>query len=121
LNMMPNYGVHKESIDKLLALSTEPEHPWNADFLDANLRRMRLTERDAFWSTHIAVSDWEEDEGQAESISRTLIDWSLLANLDDVETERLRLTALTLLWMTTTSNRKVRDQSTKSLARILSH
>jgi hypothetical protein len=121
LNMIPSYGVHKTSIDKLLVLSTEPEHPWNADFLDGNLKRMSLAERDSFWSTHIAVSDWEEEEDQAESIVRTLIDWSLMANLNDVETERLRLTSITLLWMTTTSNRKVRDQSTKSLARILAH
>lgn len=122
LNMIPSYdGIYKESIDKLLILSTEPEHPWNADFLDRNLRRMKLAERDAFWSTHIAVSDWQEDDGQAESVSRTLIDWSLIANLIEVEQERLRLTSITLLWMTTTSNRKVRDQSTKSLARILSH
>lgn len=120
LNKIHSYGFHNESIDKLLSLSTEPEHPWNADFLDRNLKRMKLAERDAFWSTHIAVSDWEEDEDQAESVVRTLIDWSLLANLHEVEIERLRLTAITLLWMTTTSNRKVRDQSTKSLARILS-
>ena len=86
LNVIPSYGVHKESIDKLLALSTEPEHPWNADFLDGNLKRMNLAERDAFWSTHIAVSDWEEDEDQAESVVRTLIDWALMANLHEVET-----------------------------------
>ncbi|MBM6616639.1 NACHT domain-containing protein [Bacillus suaedaesalsae] len=120
LNMIHSYGFHNESIDKLLSLSTEPEHPWNADFLDRNLKNMKLAERDAFWSTHIAVSDWEEDENQAESVVRTIIDWSLLVNLNEVEIERLRLTAITLLWMTTTSNRKVRDQSTKSLARILS-
>ncbi|WP_436371796.1 AVAST type 2 anti-phage system protein Avs2 [Cytobacillus sp. BC1816] len=120
LNKINSNGAYKKSIDKLLSLSTEPEHPWNADFLDRNLRRMKLAERDAFWSTHIAVSDWEEDEDQAESAVRTIIDWSLLANLNEVETERLRLTAITLLWMTTTTNRRVRDQSTKSLAKILS-
>lgn len=121
LNLIQGYGFYNEAIDKLLTLSTEPEHPWNADFLDANLKPMNLAERDAFWSTHIAISDREEDDGQAESVCRTLIDWSLFANLNEVETERLRLTAITLLWMTTTSNRKVRDQSTKSLARILSN
>ncbi|MGG0176944.1 NACHT domain-containing protein [Gottfriedia acidiceleris] len=121
LNMIPSYGVHKESIDKLLMLSTEPAHPWNADFLNKNLQRMKLVERDAFWSTHVAVSDWEENEENSESIVRTIIDWSLKANLNEVETERLRLTAITLLWLTTTTNRRVRDQSTKSLARILSY
>ncbi|MDP4552344.1 hypothetical protein Q9251_15820 [Alkalihalobacillus macyae] len=120
LNTIQSYGFHNESIDKLLYLSTEPEHPWNADFLDKNLKRMKLAERDAFWSTHIAVSDWEEDSDQTESVVRALIDWSLLANLHEVETERLRLISKILLWITTTTNRKVRDQATKSLARILS-
>ncbi|TKJ00617.1 hypothetical protein FC695_21155, partial [Bacillus cereus] len=42
-------GFHNEALDILLALSTEPNHPWNADFLDRNLARMSLPERDAFW------------------------------------------------------------------------
>lgn len=119
LNEIPSYGVDKESINILLSLSNEPQHPWNADFLDANLREMGLAQRDAFWSTHVAINDREEDENQAESVVRTLIDWSLFVDLEDVEIERIRLMSIVLLWMTTTTNRKVRDQSTKSLARIL--
>lgn len=115
-------GIHNRSLDILLALATEPDHPWNADFLDKNLMRYSLPKRDEFWSTHIAISDQEENEseGEGESVLRTLIDWSLIAELEDVEEERLRLTALTLTWITTTSNRKVRDQATKSLSRIFS-
>ncbi len=121
LNQIPIYEFNNKRLDILLSLSTEPMHPWNADFLDEKLMSMTLSDRDIFWSTHLAVSDWEEDEEQGESIVRTLIEWSLSANLDNVETERLRLITIILTWMTTTSNRKVRDQSTKSLARILSH
>ncbi|MGG5787505.1 AVAST type 2 anti-phage system protein Avs2 [Bacillus pretiosus] len=113
-------GFHNEALDILLALSTEPNHPWNADFLDRNLARMSLPERDAFWSTNIALNDQEEDEGQAESIIRTLIEWSLSVDVRDVELERIRLTSIALIWMTTTSNRKVRNEATKSLARIFS-
>ncbi|GAA0431319.1 hypothetical protein GCM10008934_21020 [Virgibacillus salarius] len=124
LNKIPRaIGFHNDAIDILLSLSSEPGHPWNADFLDRNLMDKSLSERDALWSTHIAVSDSEEDEtqDQAESIVRTLIDWSLSVNLNDVDIERIRLISMTLMWMTTTSNRKVRDQSTKSLSRILSY
>lgn len=119
LNQVNSFGPFNEAIDILLALSTEPEHPWNADFLNKNLQRRQLAERDSFWSTHIAVSDWQEDHEQGESIVRTLIEWSLFADLSEVETERLRLTAITLTWFTTTTNRQVRDQATKSLSRIL--
>lgn len=121
LNKISSYGFFSESLDKILALSTEPNHPLNAEFLHRNLKERKLTERDRFWSTHIAVSDYEEDEEQPESVTRTLIDWALYANLSDVEDERIRLLSYTLLWMTTTSNRKVRDQATKSLVRILSY
>ncbi len=119
LNHIPEYGHHSKRLDILLSLSTEPGHPWNADFLHRNLVHRSLPERDAFWSIHLAVSDYEEDDNEPESIARTLIDWAQFGNLDDIEPERLRLTAITLLWFTTSSNRKVRDQATKSLVRIL--
>lgn len=120
LNQIPSYGYVKDSLDKILALSTEPDHPLNAEFLHQNLKRRNMAKRDRFWSTHIAANDYEEDEEQPESITRTLINWALFADLSDVEDERIRLLSYTLLWMTTTSNRKVRDQATKSLVRILS-
>lgn len=121
LNKISSYGFFNESLDKILALSTEPNHPLNAEFLHENLKRRNMGQRDYFWSTHIAVSDYEEDEEQPESVTRTLIDWALYADLSGVEDERIRLLSYTLLWMTTTSNRKVRDQATKSLVRILSY
>lgn len=119
LNEITGYGFVKDSLEKLLTLATEPEHPLNAEFLHRNLKFLTMPERDYFWSTHIAITDYEEDEEQPESIVRTLINWSLDAKLEGVEKERIRLLSYALLWMTTTSNRKVRDQATKSLVRIL--
>ncbi|WP_107839881.1 NACHT domain-containing protein [Metasolibacillus meyeri] len=119
LNQISSYGYFKEPLDKILALSTEPNHPLNAEFLHRHLKRFNMPERDHFWSTHIAISDYEEDEDQPESITRTLLNWSLIANLEAVEEERIRLLSYALLWMTTTSNRKIRDHATKSLVRIL--
>ncbi|WP_214850670.1 NACHT domain-containing protein [Exiguobacterium sp. s193] len=121
LNEISNHGFFNKALDKILALSTEPDHPLNAEFLHKNLKRIKFTERDYFWSTHIAVSDYDEDEAQPQSVTRTLIDWSLYADLRDVEDERIKLLSYVLLWMTSTTNIKVRDQSTKSLVRILSH
>ncbi|MFW6030009.1 MAG: hypothetical protein ACOCRO_07110, partial [Halanaerobiales bacterium] len=119
LNRIRNHGSRDTSLDILLALSTEPDHPWNADFLDKNLSDMDMAKRDAFWSTYIAINDYSEKEYGEESVVRTLIDWSLNAKMKSVNVERLRLMAIILVWMTTTSNRKVRDHATKSLARVL--
>jgi hypothetical protein len=97
--------------DILLSLSTEPDHPWNAKFLNKILSKKTMPERDATWSIYVAENE--------ESIVKTLIAWSINAELGAIENERLKLLSITLLWMTTTSNRKVRDQATKSLSRVL--
>ena len=105
-----------KKFDILLSLSTEPNHSWNAELLDKKLREYDMPSRDHVWSTYVAISD---EYNNNNNIVRTLIDWAANASLQAVEPERLRLMALALLWMTTTSNRKTRDQTTKSLARVL--
>ena len=120
LNMLQGHEFSSPAIDTLLKLSTEPNHPWNADRLHENLVNQSMAERDRFWSTHIAFGDQFEEDGEAESIVRTLIEWSCYGDIKDIEKERARLCAITLFWFLTTSNRKVRDQATKSLVRLLS-
>lgn len=121
LNQLHGYSYHMPAMDILVSLSTEPNHPWNADFLDKNLRRRALAERDLFWSTYIAVNDYYEDEDQPESPIRTLLNWVLDSEIDKIDEERRRLTAIMLLWLTTTSNREVRQQATKALSIVLYH
>ncbi len=108
-------------LDVLLSLAIEPDHPWNACFLDKNLTKKKLPERDHFWSIYVAWADREEDETQGESILRTILNWSLNAKLKNVEEKRLELTAIVLLWTTTCTNRKVRDDATIGLSRVFSH
>lgn len=120
LNNLSGYDLSSPAIETLLKLSTEPDHPWNGDLLHKNLIDKSMPERDNFWSIHIALGDQFEKDGEAESIVRTLIEWSCYGEIKGIEEERARLCAITLLWFLTTSNRKVRDQSTKSLVRLLS-
>lgn len=119
LNQLQEYPYHMYSMDILISLSTEPNHPWNAEFLDENLRRRTLAERDLFWSTYVAVNDYYEDEEQPESPIRTLLNWVLDSEIDKTDKERLRLTGIMLLWLTTTSNRVVRQQATKAFSKVL--
>ncbi|WP_417536577.1 AVAST type 2 anti-phage system protein Avs2 [Methylophaga sp.] len=120
LNMLRGHEFSSPAIDTLLKLSTEPNHPWNADLLHKNLVDKSMAERDHFWSIQIALGDQFEEDGEAETIVRTLIEWSCFGDIKDIEKERARLCAITLFWLLTTSNRKVRDQATKSLVRLLS-
>ena len=120
LNQLTRYGHPHPTLDILLKLSTEPEHPWNAELLHRNLLDKEIAERDQFWSTDLALAyASEEDEGY-ESTVRTLIEWASFGDIEEVEEERIRLCSTTLMWFHTTSNRKVRDRSTKALVRILS-
>nr|WKN34363.1 NACHT domain-containing protein [Tunicatimonas sp. TK19036] len=109
------------AIDVYIQLSTEPNHPWNAEFLHKKLVDLSIAERDANWSIQIAHKDHEESEGQEETIVRALINWSCFGDISQVELERIRLCAVVLFWFLTTSNRKLRDQSTKSLVRLLTN
>ncbi len=120
LNQVASHGQNSHSIDILLRLSTEPEHPWNAEFLHDHLTKMTMPERDSFWSTHIAISDYEEEDYEEESVVRCLINWAHSGEIDQVEPERIQLCAIALMWMTSTTNKRVRDQATKSIVRILS-
>lgn len=121
LNELGGYRYHSEAMDILISLSTEPNHPWNSEFLDSNLRKRKLAERDLFWSTYVAVNNYYEDEDQSESPIRALLNWILDSELNEVEQERLRLSGIVLLWMTTTSNREIRQQATKALSKVLYH
>ena len=105
----------------LFSLSTEPDHPWNAYFLNKKLMEKELPERDHFWSIYVASADREEDESQGESNLRTILNWTLNEDLKDVQKERLELTAIVLLWITTCTNQKIRDDATISLARIFAY
>ena len=122
-NKIQPSSFYDERVDILLSLSMGIGHPWNADFLDGTLREKSLPERDLIWSIPISLSDGEEDEdiNQPESILRTIINWSIDTSLDNAENEQLRLIAIVLLWVTTCTNRTIRDQATKALARIFSY
>ncbi|MDQ8180392.1 hypothetical protein [Pelagicoccus sp. SDUM812005] len=121
LNLCRSSLHEKPAIDILLQLSTEPNHPWNADMLHNSLKKRSMAERDYIWSTYIAISDYEEDEDQPESIVLTLIDWACLGDISETEAERIRLCATALMWFHTTPNRRVRDLTTKAIVRLLAN
>lgn len=119
LNTMSS-GYYDSSLEVLIALSIEKEHPWNAEFLNKQLKSWDLNVRDLRWSTFVAVND-SSDENNYESVVRKIVDWAYNYELIDIDEDTLWLTALILSWFTSTSNRKTRDQATKSLSIVLSY
>jgi hypothetical protein len=100
--------------DILIRLATLQDHPWNAELLDRNLQRRPLPERDAFWTVPINYVTDDDRHPLWE-----LIRWRLTANLEPADTETLRLAALTLTWVFTSSSRPLRDTATKALTALL--
>ena len=120
LNQLEGFGTLHPTLDILLKLSTEPGHPWNAELLHRHLLDKEIAERDRLWSTQLALSYGSEEDDGYETTVRTLIEWASSGNIEGVEEERIRLCSIVLMWFHTTSNRKVRDRSTKALVRIMS-
>ena len=103
-----------DPLDTLLSVSTVPGHPFNAHFLDQQLRQDAMPDRDAWWSTYLHRA-W----GNETSVDR-LVSWaSTLTAGDDVEVEVVDLAATVLAWMFSTPNRFLRDRATKALVNLL--
>ena len=62
LNQLTGYRHPHPILDTLLKLSTEPEHPWNAELLHRNLLDKEIAERDQYWSTELALAYASEEE-----------------------------------------------------------
>ena len=115
------HGYQDQKLDLLLQFATESTHPWNVEKLHKWLVEKTMAERDAHWSTYVAKNDFEENYDEIESVIRSIIEWATFAELTYVEEEPTCLALVTLIWFTTTTNRKTRDQATKAAARLFAH
>lgn len=107
----------QEDIFKILfSVTSNPKHPLNSNFLYEYLSKFLMRDRDVFF---IALLNSIYLNDEVNSIKR-LIDWAW-SNEDKsyISDESLLLTSMTLSWFLTTSNRQLRDYSTKALISIL--
>ncbi|MEY9441716.1 hypothetical protein [Bradyrhizobium elkanii] len=96
----------------LIQLASHPGHLLNADYLHKHLTSLLLPDRDAVWSAYLVGSM------DRESPVSILIDWAASVDVSKADSERLRLVAVTLGWVLTTTDREVRDAATKALAAL---
>ena len=106
-----------EVVEAMLTVTTVPENPFNAKYLDSRLRQESMPDRDAWWSTYLHRA-WENGEGPV----HRLVDWALgISGSDEPEDEVVDLAVISLAWMLTTSNRFLRDKATKALVSLLTN
>ena len=103
-----------EALRVLIAITSEPENAFNADYLHRVLLSLSLPERDARWSVYVADEGDDED-----SPIETLIVWTRQNGFEAIEERRAELAAITVSWLFSTSHREIRDRATKALAALL--
>lgn len=104
----------KDTLDAVLTVATLENHPFNAKFLDKNLRRKSMPDRDAWWSIYLHGT-WKK-----QSTVDRLVDWALgVTENTNLDEKTVDLCSIALAWMFTTSNRFLRDRATKALVSLL--
>ena len=101
-------------LESIISVTAIPEHYFNAQFLHKNLILDSLAERDSNWT--VMLSNKFTDDS---SVKR-LIDWSWSSvDKSHISDTSIKLSAITLSWFHTSTNRTLRDSSTKALICLL--
>jgi len=107
-------GTHDFFWETILAVSGIPNHYFNAHSLHNHLIKFTLAERDASWTQFLKYR-YSEDS----SVKR-LIDWAWnQTDKSHISDESVLLSSITLAWFHTSTNRKLRDCSTKAMVCLL--
>lgn len=107
-------GLWREVYDMFFRVSLVPQHRLNAsNWLSPFLQLSPLVDRDAYLS--VAAFKSFDDRGPVWS----LINAALKANVHRWPAESRELAVVTLAWLTSVADRRVRDLSAKAMARLL--
>lgn len=109
-----NQRTYDLFFDTLLLITSNPKHYFNADSLHKHLMRFSLADRDAGWTIYI------NEQFDDQTAVKRLIDWAWSdEDKHPYSDEAIRLTAKTIAWFFTSSNRFLRDSATKALVCLL--
>ncbi|MDP9954792.1 hypothetical protein J2X97_000429 [Epilithonimonas hungarica] len=102
-------GLKDKFLEILIQLSVREDHFLNSYYLDNFLSGMKMNQRDYYWTIFINDSD----------VAKLFIDWIFESkNVENFSEESKKLTSIILSWFLTSSNRELRDTSTKALVKI---
>lgn len=110
------YDLSRSEFDSILiSNSLKPNHPLNADFLHSLLLKQTIADRDYMWTCIINSSDTDEISRAFELVE----EYSKGNNLIQADKEQLSLLLTLLGWLLSSSNRTLRDKTTKAMIEIL--
>ena len=98
----------------MLSVATIPEHLYNAYLLHDYLMQFTMADRDAEWTQNLRYK-YDDD-----SAVKRIIEWALAEeDKTHISDESIKLSSIVLAWFHTSTNRKIRDCSTKALVNLL--
>lgn len=103
------------SVSLLFEVATLETHPWNSEAMHGRLVSLSMPERDTRWT--IALSGMGRRSASHRFFS--LCDWCASPEARTAPDRTRELAALALAWCLTSSNRRVRDESTKALTHLM--
>lgn len=100
--------------DTIISVTSIPDYYFNAYWLHKKLMKFSLSDRDAWWTIYL------KEKFHDESGVKRLIDWAWNTNdKKHISDESIKLSSITLSWLHTSTNRKLRDSATKALICLL--
>lgn len=113
-NVCKDHNTYSHFLEILMSLSALENHPFNADSLHGWLLNHPLADRDEMWTINLKYKYSEE------STFRHLINWAWSeSDKTYISNKSIELAATAICWLLTSSNRELRDCSTKALVRLL--
>lgn len=109
----------EEFYNTIIELTNIPDHPFNADRFFLNLEQYTMAGRDSFLQQFYRFYTGKDDQGNAYPLQR-LIDWAWQPGISPrLDKDTARLTGQTLAWVLSSTDRTLRDQTTKALVNLL--
>jgi hypothetical protein len=113
------HNYHSYFLNTILLITSHPQNYFNSDFLHNHLMRFSMADRDSWWTQFIHYKYPTEDSDDISTIRR-MIDWAWNDDIkDSFSDESIRLLSQTMFWFLASSNRTLRDSTTKALICLL--
>lgn len=107
-------GTYDLFWDTVISAAAVPDHYFNGRWLNEYLMRFSLADRDAEWTQYL------KDQIEDDSAVKRLIDWGWSTkDKNHIADDSILLSAIALVWLHTSTNRRLRDAATKALICLL--
>lgn len=107
-------GTYDLFWETMLSVASIPEHLYNAYLLHDYLMQFTMADRDAEWTQNLRYK-YDDD-----SAVKRIIEWAWAEeDKTHISDESIKLSSIVLAWFHTSTNRKIRDCSTKALVNLL--